>query len=380
MLVYYVGYWLPAVSAGKILGWRVANFALFLWTWLGVLLTTLHIALKIKTSVFKVTLFFIFFSGMDALGALFYAKDYPTLYPPIQHLEIWAGNLQYSSFTTQLFWVFNQSVPAWLCIALVLNSKKLDVKILSGALCFFFAPLAAVGLFPYLLIDDIDGLRTNLKTFLKDIRFDVVFAGVVIVAISYLYFSSNTAAQERGLQSLALKDVLVFFLLEDGILWLLLAPQKWRDPRWALTGLLLFIMPFIQLGNGQDFVMRASIAPLFYLMLASGETLFQNNAPRILRITLFGLILIGALTPLYEINRSAYRTYEYYFVLDENHRAVPRAEPATSLDKGGAPESEHPNTILADDVYSLAKLKDKLAKNFIANVRQSLYYRYLSPH
>lgn len=379
MLVYYVGYWLPAVFAGKVLGWGVANFVLFLWTWLGVLLTVLHISLKIKISAFKAALFFIFFSGMDVLGALFYAKDYPTLFPPVQHLEIWAGSLQYSSFTTQLFWVFNQSVPAWLCIALVLNSKKLDAKILSGALCFFFAPLAAVGLFFYLLIDGIDELRINIKTVLKSIRYDVIFAGIIIVCISYLYFSSNAAAQERGFQSLALKDVLLFFLFEGGILWLLLAPQKWRDPRWALTGTLLFIMSFIQLGNGQDFVMRASIAPLFYLMLMSGESLFQNTTPRMIRFALAALFLVGALTPLYEINRSAYRTYEYYFLLDESQRAVDRTEPATSIEKGGAPENEHPHAILADDIYSLAQLKDKLAKNFIANVRQSLYYRYISP-
>ena len=43
MLVYYVGYWLPAALAGKIFGWQAANFVLFLWTWLGVLLVTLQL-------------------------------------------------------------------------------------------------------------------------------------------------------------------------------------------------------------------------------------------------------------------------------------------------------------------------------------------------
>ena len=44
----------------------------------------------------------------------------------------------------------------------------------------------------------------------------------------------------------------------------------------------------------------------------------------------------------------------------------------------GAPEAEHPNAILADDIYTLTFMQDKLSKNFIANVRQSLYYRYIS--
>src|SRR6266545_7483244 len=116
MLVYYVGYWLPAAIAGKLFGWKFANLILFLWTWLGVLLMVLQLSIKLKASLLKTMFLLVAFSGMDALGVILFAKEYPTLWPPVQHLEIWAGNLQYSSFTTQLFWVFNQSVPAWLCI------------------------------------------------------------------------------------------------------------------------------------------------------------------------------------------------------------------------------------------------------------------------
>jgi len=390
MLVYYVGYWLPAALAGRLLGWGFANFILFLWTWLGVLLTILHLNLKLKASLLKAALLLIFFSGMDALGSLFFASGYPTLWPPIQHLEIWAGNLQYSAFSTQLFWVFNQAVPAWLCIALILESDnlpsniqeqapgfKIAQKIFVWSLCFFFAPLASIGLFPYLLLEWIKG--TDIKAPLKNVRFDLLLASAVIVLISYLFFSSNIAAQERGFQALALKDILVFFLLEGGILWLLLAPRLWRDPRWAITGFLLFIMPFIQLGNGNDFVMRASIAPLFYLMLWSGKLILQKESMRFYRITIIAVLTMGALTPIYEINRSVYRTFQYYFLLDESQRAKPNLVPAKHLEKGGAPEAGHPNAILADDIYTLTFMQDKLSKNFIANVRQSLYYRFMSP-
>lgn len=378
MLVYYVGYWLPAAFAGKLLGWKFANFILFLWTWLGVLLTVLHLNIKLKTTLHKTALLLIFFSGMDALGTLILAPDYPTLFPPIQHLEIWSGDLQYSSFTTQLFWVFNQAVPAWLCIILIVNSLKREQSALVWSLCFFFAPLASIGLLPYLLIEWIK--QTNLKNPFKHIRFGLLFAGAMIVTISYLFFSSNTAAQERGFQSSAIKDVLIFFLLEGGILWLFLAPRLWRDPRWMATGLLLIIIPFIQLGSGRDFVMRASIAPLFYLMMMVGETLFQKKTTsRILRFTLYALLLVGALTPLYEINRSIYRTYEYFFILDEDQRLTTPPKPAAHLEQAAAPEHEHPGSLTADEIVTLQFMDDKLSQNFIANVRQSLYYRYLSP-
>ena len=78
------------------------------------------------------------------------------------------------------------------------------------------------------------------------------------------------------------------------------------------------MMPFIQLGSGRDFVMRASIAPLFYLMIMAGEVIFQAAPPRILRFTLYALLFIGALTPLYEIDRSVFRTLVYYFVQEKS--------------------------------------------------------------
>ncbi|HNJ12685.1 MAG TPA: hypothetical protein PLN43_03860 [Anaerolineales bacterium] len=405
MLVYYLGDWLPAALFGRVFGWSIANFMLFLWTWLGVLLTVLHLNLKLKTSLVRSALLLIFFSGLDVVGALLFAKEYPTLWPPITHLEIWSGgDLQYSSFTTQLFWVFNQAVPAWLCIVLILGDNviarrvlspttqssihkeiasgieqdrpRYDIKFFIWALSFFFAPLASIGLMPYLMVDFFT--QADWRSFFKSIRVDLLFAAEIIFLLSYFFFSSNTAAQERGFHSLVLKDWLFFFLLDGGIFWLMLAPFKWRDPRWAVTGILLLVMPFIQLGNGRDFVMRASIAPLFYLMMMVGETIFKNTTARGLRFAFYVLLFLGALTPLYEINRSAVRTYEYYFVLDETQRAQPNVEPATHLEKGGAPELEHPNAILADDIYTLTFMQDKLSKNFIANVRQSLYYRYLS--
>jgi len=388
MLVYYVGYFLPAAWIGKLFGWQAANFALFLWTWLGVFLVATHLSLRLKTSAIKAILPLILFSGLDALGALLFASDYPTLFPPIQHLEIWSGNLQYSSFTTQLFWVFNQAVPAWLCIVLILDSDSLlsqspnsnsqfTNKLFTFSLSFFFAPLAALGLLPYLLIKWFK--QTDFKSPFKNLRLDILLASGMIVLVSFLYFSSNTAAQERGFQAVALKDFLAFFLLEGGILWLLLTPLKWRDPRWAATGLLLASIPFIQFGSGRDFVMRASIAPLFYLMIMTGEGIFQKTTPRFLLFTFYLLLALGALTPLYEINRSIYRTYEYYS-LDPSQRTQPSSEVVTHLEQPGVPEGEHPNSLVADEIQTLKFMNDKLSKNFIANVRQSLYYQYLSSH
>ncbi len=200
MLVYYVGYWLPSALVGKLLGWQAANFFLYLWTWLGIALVALHLGSALKTSPTKAILLLIFFSGMDVLGMLFLSPEYPTLFPAVTHLEIWNGGLQYSSFTTQLFWVFNQSVPAWLCIAAIITLSDREetqtdtrsILIVLWSLCFFFAPLASVGLLPFLLIGLIK--QTDFKFPFKNLRWDILLAAVIIFLLSAFFFTSNTAA------------------------------------------------------------------------------------------------------------------------------------------------------------------------------------------
>ncbi|HCR72391.1 MAG TPA: hypothetical protein DIW23_13160 [Anaerolineae bacterium] len=406
MLVYYVGYWLPSALIGKYFDWGIANLFLFLWSWLGVILVTLQFSNFLKTSPIKTTLLLIFFSGLDSLGVLFFPQEYPTLFPFVTHLEIWSGNLQYSSFTTQLFWVFNQAIPAWLSIIVIASRwpsshevayrdqakqshdelgiawdeeqerPRNDIVIFLWSLCFFFAPIASIGLLPYVLIEIFK--NTNLKSLFKNINYSILASSIIIFLLSYFFFSANTAAQTRGLQIIPFKEFIFFFLLEGGILWLLLAPIKYRDPRWIVTGVLLIIIPFIQIGSGRDFVMRASIAPLFYLMILTGETIFSKQTKQKLLIPIYLLLFIGALAPLYEINRSIYRTYEYYFILDEEQRLTTLPMPATEIQPAGRLEAEHPNRLVADEIVSLEFMQGELAENFIANVRQTLYYKYLA--
>ena len=113
-------------------------------------------------------------------------------------------------------------------------------------------------------------------------------------------------------------------------------------------------------------------------MILTGETIFSKQVSRKLLITIYLVLLIGALTPLYEINRSIYRTYEYYFILDEEQRLTTLPQPATEIQPAGRLEAEHPNRLVADEIVSLEFMQGELAQNFIANVRQTLYYKYLA--
>ncbi len=112
-------------------------------------------------------------------------------------------------------------------------------------------------------------------------------------------------------------------------------------------------------------------------MLLTAETIFNKPIPRLLLVTCYILLALGSFTPLYEINRSIYRTYEYYFAPKETDCSCDAPLHVTHLEQGGAPELEHPDMLIADEIRTLQYMDDKLSKNFIANVRQSLYYRYI---
>ncbi|NWF62704.1 MAG: hypothetical protein HXY38_00185, partial [Chloroflexi bacterium] len=280
------------------------------------------------------------------------------------------------------FWVFNQAIPAWLCIAMLADERQsatyqlpITNKLFLFSLCFFFAPLASLGLLPYILIELIK--QTDFKSLFKNLRWEQLLSALIIFLLSSLFFASNTAAQSRGFQSIPLTKFLAFFLFEGGILWLILAPSKYKDPRWVVTGILLAFIPFIQLGSDRDFVMRASIAPLFYLMLMTGETIFNQFTSRALRITLYALLILGSFTPLYEINRSLFRTFDYYFI-SQDCGCDFSTDPITKLAQPGKPEEEHPGSLTADALPTLQFMTDELSQNFIANVRQTIFYKYLA--
>jgi membrane-bound metal-dependent hydrolase YbcI (DUF457 family) len=98
-------------------------------------------------------LIFAFASGLDVLGLLLRQGSLPW---PMQHIEWWAGGMQYSSNSTLLFWVPNHGLPgldrgAWLW------RFRDDPRFLARLPMLFlpvmlWSPLVAVGLLPLAVV------------------------------------------------------------------------------------------------------------------------------------------------------------------------------------------------------------------------------------
>lgn len=105
----------------------------------------------------------IFFSGMDILGALYSSRLPDLLAYDAMHLEWWTNDFQFSSLTTCLFWVFNQTVGAWLATVCFLQEKDCRNYLLLGTACLMCGPFPFVGLVIFMVVRGIVLLAQRQK-------------------------------------------------------------------------------------------------------------------------------------------------------------------------------------------------------------------------
>lgn len=381
-LSYYIGIWLPPSLLGKIsyffskdpeIAFRFGNIGLLIYSSIGIILLFLLIILYInpkkKIKLYLAILMFIFFSGMDILGSIepLGANNY--------HLEWWAKYFQYSSFTTCMCWVFNQSIIPWICMLLVLKEKKVSSYVFIGMCCLLSGPLPFIGLFVYCIGIGIYRFVISIREKkLKKYIFEVFSASNILSSFFIFpfvgtYLVSNASFQGGGGMSLSNEVVntvesvananvnysfdiftkyLSFVLLEFLIYMLLIYRKNRKNYLFYLTLVMLLTFPFIRIGFSVDFAMRASIPSILFLYLMCVKFVFEesnllkkvdteqkiknNNLICVLKrysyVLLVVCLLLGAFTPSVEFIRGFRQvklrgTYDimtdYLYTLGEDH-------------------------------------------------------------
>lgn len=372
-LAYYIGFWLPAALVGKFFGIKVASLALLLWTVLGVSIVFYLLCVWRKKYSLWPLLFLILFSGMDYLGIVLLGKEGIGIFAT-EHIEWWATYFQYSSMSTQLFWVFNQAIPAWIVTMLFVtnqNNKKNLLFIMSCLMLSSTFPF--VGLVPFVIYYMIKGFSIKNGSLKEIFSFQNIIGVVSIGIISLLYLSGNLSAMGRfeissriiicaiiGVIAMLIlviagyyfkdkikkvlynsnclllfisiwfviciifankinsKDApivhyIIFYLLEFGIYAIFVYKYSREKIEYYVMILMLILCPFIKVGYSTDFCMRVSIPSLFMLMLfciSSLEKMYKEKR-KIIAIVFTTFLIIGTVTSLHEINRSIRNTMTY---------------------------------------------------------------------
>lgn len=137
-------------------------------------------------------LLFIFFSGLDIIGTFVTGHDNNG-----NHYERWAYFAQFSSVTTCLFWVYNQTIVIWLVTLCILNERSVKSFAFLGLLALPFGPLPFIGIVMICVVKavviSIDLIKNNkAATAFKNIFSPQnILSCAAILPTYYLYYFSN---------------------------------------------------------------------------------------------------------------------------------------------------------------------------------------------
>ena len=329
-LIYYIGFWMPAALVGKVLGVNAGYVFQIIWAVFGIFLLYLLICEKTgKISLFPLVIL-IFFSGLDIIGFELFYGDVER-YNIIAHIEWWTGAdiFQFSSFTTQLFWVFNQAIPAWLLTLLIYSQKNNRCIIFLAGLALLNSTLPFIGMIPLILCFVFERLKSFKKQdiipFITDLfTFENILGGGTAGILSYLYLKNNTSGQAIGSAGSVNFGpsyfilAALFVLLEAGVYYLAVYKYQKKRPIFYVTLIWLCICPLVRVGSAADFCMRASVPALFVLYMLVAETLSKalRKKDKPTAAALIILLLMGSLTAIHEISRSV-----VYTTLSNGHPA-----------------------------------------------------------
>lgn len=347
-LIYYIGFWMVPALIGKMFGMAAGYFAQYVWAVIGILLFYYFVCLLRKRAVIWPLLVFIMFSGWDIVGS-FVVGDWGGF----THMEWWGKYFQYSSFTTQLFWVFNQAIPAWLIMIVMYMQKKNRYIVFLLSTGLLYCTLPFIGMIPFaayfMLGRKYDQTEKKLSLrivlLLKDtFSLENLICGGYVGILSFIYLVGNIAGQNFGLSSAGADTFLqpmvvqaaeldeedstantmeenagnevgyerphmintenkilmyVLFVTFEALIYIVfLHIYRGRDKLLSLAAVWLLICPFVRIGYAYDFCMRASIPALVILYLLLVETMDTalQKKERAATDLFVAVLLIGSLT------------------------------------------------------------------------------------
>lgn len=288
---YYFIYWMPAALAGKAFGFNVGNFVLYLWNSIGIFLSLLSTSAVIKKVTAWVPFIFVFFSGLDIIPNLVYEL---THYSDWRWFEGFVTSMSYVSNFRELASVFNQMVPCFLVVAILLMSNNTRSMGLTAGILFCYSPWAVFGILPmvaaFLFGKNLRASKIS-KTLYNTFSPANIASAVLILTIFGSYYMTNSGAV--GYKGFAweyfsnpgwfILAYIVFILIEVIPFALILYKREKNNPVFIAAFATLLILPFYRVSEMNDFTMRGSMPALFFFcILLCGvvpEVMDQKNTP-----------------------------------------------------------------------------------------------------
>lgn len=287
-VVYYHGHWLVAALIGKLMGYTIAQIALFLWSLLGLVLVVLllfqylHIR-SFKQQVLTLVIFMFFSPIFWNGGGAFY--NYGLF-------------VNYSSQTTQLYFSINQSIALWIMTILFLHQKSLRTFAFLGLIIMLYSPYTIFCIVPLMAIKVYQKLiKSSFKeTVIEIFSMTNIVSLITIAPILFIYYISNATTND-GFSFMLNKQTLLplLILVFQGFLayQIIIFPKFKKDPMfWAIT-FVAIILSTIKYSTDQNFS-RTINGALFICMVYVLKFLWDSNPVYKKRQTILAGVLIWA--------------------------------------------------------------------------------------
>ncbi len=289
-----------ASQAGRDLALLAANSVMF-----GLLLALATPLFEARSQRMALAIF-VFFSGLDVVGtAIITATGH---YASFEHLERWMNARQYSSTITQLFWVPQHAFAGWAAAVFYLLWRRGLMGPASFVavipLSALWSPLALLGVIPFAAFA---GVRLLVTRHVNIALIGIAVLSLALTMPALVYLVADSGQIASGFQWDGLARYAAFIVLEAGLflglVWVLRVPANLDRPTFAIVTIALLLIPLYGIGDGEDFMMRASIMPLAILSYFVATAITVASPDSRVRLVLLAVLLIGAVTGLKEVVR-----------------------------------------------------------------------------
>jgi hypothetical protein len=310
-LRYYIGAYIIPSFAEKLFGFsNGVSFASWISLGLFAFLNQITSLTTSKLIKFTAPFFFLLFSGADLLGS--YITGFQL--GPANHIEWWAGWVEYSSPITSMFWSPQNTIPAWISIAFLIRRPSIEQTLFVSPLifmsCLLWSPFAAVGIAPFLLLRLFQSGFKNAD--IKIIHLSIV---AVLSAILCTYLTIDIESIPKhwiwnnpclpyvpGRPCFTLSGYLLFITLEVlPVGAIALSSKASRNLIIYVSLVILVFLPLTQFGQANDLAMNASKPALAALII--GMFIALQEAGKLRKFAIAAVMVAGIATPLNEVMR-----------------------------------------------------------------------------
>ena len=303
---YYIAFWMLPAAISKLFNSIEVGFLFqLIWMSVGFHLLFLQICRYMGKARLSYIFFFYFFAGLKLAECLIYLPVFVEGSVIADTINILftnssPGNFHAGPMSQLLYDPFNQTIPLFLGMMMMINEPKGRHIPFAFSLLMLYAPFPLIGLAPLVLYWFIKNIIDNdAKNRVKYIFAFENIVALIVMTITTLYLMSNENSGHKGLRTIdnPTADILGYVLyicFEFGIL-MAIGYKACKDKKllWIAFGSVC-LFAWFQIGLHNDFCFRTNM-PLIFIMflLVTKRYYMQITSSRLKTLIIVWYILSG---------------------------------------------------------------------------------------